>query len=930
MAVELGQQEVQRNKSQLGSENRLTLSNMFELGRALHGDGRVEKALQVFRELLPLSEKVLGPCHLDTIATLDAICEELCNMGKYDLSLTHLIEERQRCEQALGPQHERTIRVLVDIANMSKLLNKTDDASSMFSLALDRSQRGLGQRHELTLAILNDLRGLQESLPPNLEQMKALLRQNGLPISTKPFPNSRSTTFQERMAGSELTVMMSAGYEATNALSLRLGPIQAKPKPQPPFFVPPYHEDTRIIRLKPIPARHHLDHSFRSLINRSIAILPQKQRGEASTAIHRAIDNHIAFLKSVKTLDELLTAKQNPVWFFQRRESFMQQITFQRWDSHFLKRYVLLLVEGGLANPVDCIFISHYWRTQPHPDPDGEDLRQLQHLLNDGFWSNSAYIWVDWTCLPQWGRTAPQQQYFSRVLPSIPRLVRDCSFMAHFPEFRPRLWVLFEVAAFTFNQAEPVGLPCTDSFKKHLLMMNGDGVRPVLDRYGYSCTNKFDREWVITWLEILLALRRTTPSIHTRRQILDAIDNSKVRSCVHQGAGVEIDKERGILKANGTIHLFNPLPVEDEIPRSISEVCIAGDYELRLRKVLRRADESFDNAGVGEMAREYDRAGDYDIAECLHRRAMATCEDLATSHDLVTNLENQGKYEDAVAQCRRDITRPDPPIELHQKLRALEQKKVLFDRYRRWTLQPLEANLKIAIPHWPIIPTQATLQPPIRNGLKRSWLQRLDQSVWQCEDPVVMKSMEEHGLELEEQGRFSEAQKIHWRLLGRRKELLGPCHVETRRSISSLARAFQLAGNALNAHVLYIIAHAVCDFTLGPRHPESRAVLGDVAAAVLLQNKLGLAKAYYRQLLERTLAVVEWDDPEAFPPKFFLQALIGNEALRIVQADEATTVNIVRYSPLQGGEQSHQAQRRRVILDLEDVNLLWHRYIVSK
>lgn len=195
-------------------------------------------------------------------------------MGKYDLSLTHLIEERQRCEQALGPQHERTIQVLVDIANMSKLLNKTDDASSMFSLALDRSQRGLGQRHELTLAILNDLRGLQELLPPNLEQMKALLRQNGLPISTKPFPNSRSTTFQERIAGLELTVIMSAGYEATNALSLRLGPIQAKPKPQPPFFVPPYHEDTRIIRLKPIPARHHLDYSFRSLINRSIAILP--------------------------------------------------------------------------------------------------------------------------------------------------------------------------------------------------------------------------------------------------------------------------------------------------------------------------------------------------------------------------------------------------------------------------------------------------------------------------------------------------------------------------------------------------------------------------------------------------------------------------------------------------------------------------------
>src|SRR5271154_3825260 len=73
-AVDLGQQVVQQNKSRHGSEHQLTLSSMFELGMALHGDGRVEKALRVFQELLPLSEKVLGPCHVDTLATLDAIC----------------------------------------------------------------------------------------------------------------------------------------------------------------------------------------------------------------------------------------------------------------------------------------------------------------------------------------------------------------------------------------------------------------------------------------------------------------------------------------------------------------------------------------------------------------------------------------------------------------------------------------------------------------------------------------------------------------------------------------------------------------------------------------------------------------------------------------------------------------------------------------
>jgi hypothetical protein len=382
---------------------------------------------------------------------------------------------------------------------------------------------------------------------------------------------------------------------------------------------------------------------------------------------------------------------------------------------------------------------------------------------------------------------------------------------------------------------------------------------------------------------------------------------------------------------------------------------------MRLGRALQRADESFDDAGVGEIAREYDRAGDYKIAEVLHRRAVATCEDPVTSHNLTANLENQEQYEDAVAQCRRDVARPDAQIERQQKLVALQHTQALLSRYSKWKLQPLEASLQMGNLPGAITPTQAARQPALRNGLKRSWLQRLDQSVWQCEDPAVMKGMEERALEFEEQGLFSEAQQIHWSLLGRRKESLGPCHVDTRRSLSNLARVFLLAGNAPDAHMLYLIALAVCDFTLGPRHPESRAVIGDLATAVLLRNKPGVAKGYYRQQLERTLAVVGWDDPEAFPPKFFLKALMRDEELRIVQADEATTVEIVGYLPndtgprnsnpalaaaandtasnslreenendAQGGEQSRPAQRRIVTLDLESADILKKRYIIAK
>jgi tetratricopeptide (TPR) repeat protein len=311
-AVDLAHHVVQQNQNSFGPEHPVTLSSMFELGRALHGDGRAEKALRVFQKLLPLDERILGRLDAHTLDTLDAICEELCNIGKYELSLAHLVDERQRREQASGPEHERTIRVLIDIANMSKLLDKTEEASSVFSLALDRSKRGLGARHALTLAILNDVRGLKAPSPPSTEGMKALLRQNGLSAPTKPFPNSRLATWLEPFAGQEIKVMTSVGYEASNALSLRLGPINGELTPRPVLHIPPRRADTSKISLGRVSTHAHLDRSFQSLINRSIEILP---RGGAP-ATQEAVDKQIAFLKSLESLDELLTAKGHPVWFF--------------------------------------------------------------------------------------------------------------------------------------------------------------------------------------------------------------------------------------------------------------------------------------------------------------------------------------------------------------------------------------------------------------------------------------------------------------------------------------------------------------------------------------------------------------------------------------------------------------------------------------
>lgn len=96
-------------------------------------------------------------------------------------------------------------------------------------------------------------------------------------------------------------------------------------------------------------------------------------------------------------------------------------------------------------------------------------------------------------------------------------------------------------------------------------------------------------------------------------------------------------------------------------------------------------------AGVGEIGREYDRAGDYKIAEALHRRALETRRDLVASRDLSANLENQAQYGEAAALCQRDMARPDATDKVHVKLLALQQKQAQLNTYRKWTLQPLEA-----------------------------------------------------------------------------------------------------------------------------------------------------------------------------------------------------------------------------------------------
>jgi hypothetical protein len=42
------------------------------------------------------------------------------------------------------------------------------------------------------------------------------------------------------------------------------------------------------------------------------------------------------------------------------------------------------------------------------------------------------------------------------------------------------------------------------------------GVTPVIDKYGYKCTNKGDLRLVVRWLEIVVVLTKVVPNVGTR------------------------------------------------------------------------------------------------------------------------------------------------------------------------------------------------------------------------------------------------------------------------------------------------------------------------------------------------------------------------------------------------------------------------------
>ncbi|OQO07673.1 hypothetical protein B0A48_07370 [Cryoendolithus antarcticus] len=212
-------------------------------------------------------------------------------------------------------------------------------------------------------------------------------------------------------------------------------------------------------------------------------------------------------LRSLPTLMDLMKYAGNVhmFWFMQRREAFLSEECLGKWNRKRLDQYVLLPIAFKSVIRSECHFVSHFWQQSDSPDPNGHSLQLVQKQLAGQAWS---YVWIDWTCLPQAPRSAVETVYFDRALSTMPAIIQEASFISTYPSWEPRLWILFEVAHFgaTGDPSEDwISQPDVAPYIMHMFeMVQSNGVRAIIDRYGYKCTQPFDQALITFWLELLI------------------------------------------------------------------------------------------------------------------------------------------------------------------------------------------------------------------------------------------------------------------------------------------------------------------------------------------------------------------------------------------------------------------------------------------
>ncbi|KAF5847051.1 hypothetical protein GGP41_003294 [Bipolaris sorokiniana] len=88
-------------------------------------------------------------------------------------------------------------------------------------------------------------------------------------------------------------------------------------------------------------------------------------------------------------------------------------------------------------------------------------------------------------------------------------IIRNTGFIYFYPPFKPRLWILYEVAEYRLTCSGGI-LKTHDIelFLEHIDEMIEKGVQKTLKKHHYRCYEDRDRKYLASWLELLVLFQR--------------------------------------------------------------------------------------------------------------------------------------------------------------------------------------------------------------------------------------------------------------------------------------------------------------------------------------------------------------------------------------------------------------------------------------
>jgi hypothetical protein len=157
-AMQLGLAEAWWSSAQrLPYENEQRSAADSILADALFNSGKYAKAETIFRELLAVQQRVLGPEHPSTLGAANNLANALHEQGKYAEAEAMLRKTLAVQQRVMGREHPETLMAASNLANTLKAQDKYVEAETISRELLAVQQRVMGREHLDTLGMADNL-----------------------------------------------------------------------------------------------------------------------------------------------------------------------------------------------------------------------------------------------------------------------------------------------------------------------------------------------------------------------------------------------------------------------------------------------------------------------------------------------------------------------------------------------------------------------------------------------------------------------------------------------------------------------------------------------------------------------------------------------------------------------------------------------------